>query len=80
MPEAEEQQLSEQISRLSSKVRTYKKALTNPLLYSDSQIFVNNILLLEAEISDLKAQLEVCKLLSMMFNLATQPTLLESSR
>lgn len=76
MADAEEQQLKEQISRLSAKLRTYKKALSNPHLDQDAQIFVSNILWLEAEISDLKGQLEVCQLLSMMFNLVTQPRLL----
>jgi capsule polysaccharide export protein KpsE/RkpR len=75
MVDTEEQQLKEQISRLSSKLRIYKKALTNPNLREDAQIFFGNILWLEAEISDLQAQLEVCQLVSMMFNLVTQPCL-----
>ena len=73
MVDTEEQQLKEQISRLSSKLRIYQKALTNPNLREDAQIFFGNILWLEAEISDLQAQLEVCQLVSMMFNLVTQP-------
>ncbi|HEY9858259.1 MAG TPA: hypothetical protein V6D16_02055 [Candidatus Obscuribacterales bacterium] len=68
MVDTEEQQLKEQISRLSSKLRIYQKALTNPNLREDAQIFFGNILWLEAEISDLQAQLEVCQLVSMMFN------------
>ena len=75
MANTEEQELNDQIQQLSAKLRIYKKALTNPHTGGDAQIFLRNILWLEAEIGDLKAQLEVCQLLSMMFNVVTQPYL-----
>lgn len=69
MAKTEEQELSDQISRLSSKLTTYKKALTNPhLCYMDSHILAGNILWLEAEITELKAQLEIHQLITRMYN------------
>ena len=71
MAKTEEQELSQQISRLSTKLRTYKKALRNPHLCKvDSQILGNNILWLEAEIRELKAQLEIHQLIAKMYNVA----------
>jgi hypothetical protein len=78
MAKTEEQELNQEISRLSTKVRTYKKALTNPhLCRVDSQIFVNNILWIEAEIRELEAQLEIHQLIAKMYN-AAAPVFLAS--
>jgi|GEM_PF-6472154 hypothetical protein len=78
MAKTEEQELSDQISRLSSKLTTYKKALTNPhLCYMDSHILAGNILWLEAEITELKAQLEIHQLIARMYN-AVVPALMPS--
>lgn len=78
MTKTEEQELSNQISRLSAKMRTYKKALTNPHLCTDSyKILVDNIIWIEAQIRELEAQLESHQLIAMMYN-AVIPALLPS--
>lgn len=69
MAKTEEQELSEQISRLYNKLRTYKKVLNNPHLCMDShKILLDNILWLEKEIDDLQAQLETHQLIAQMYN------------
>ena len=78
MAKTEEQELSQQISQLYAKLRTYKKALTNPHLCKvDSQTLVNSILWLEAEIRELEAQLEIHQLIAKMYN-AAAPVFLAS--
>jgi hypothetical protein len=68
MAKTEEQELIDQISRLSSELRTYKKAIANPPSWVDTRILADTIFQLEAEISELNAQLEVNQLILMMFN------------
>jgi hypothetical protein len=78
MANSEEQQLNDQLQQLSTKVTTYKKALTNPhLCRADYKVFMGNILWLEAEISELQAQLEIHRVISKIYN-AVAPVLLPS--
>jgi hypothetical protein len=75
MAKTEEQELSAQIGRLYSELKMYKKAIVKPPAGMDSKILANTIFRLEAEISDLKAELEVHQLILMMFDCVTQPPL-----
>ncbi len=76
MAKTEEQELSDQIQQLSSKLTTYKKALSNPhLCRDDYKIFMRSILWLEADISSLEAELEIHQLIAKMYN-AVAPVLL----
>ena len=70
----EEQELSAQIDRLYLELRTYKKAIAKPSFWVDTRILADTILKLEAEISDLKAELEVQQLILMMFDSMTAAT------
>jgi hypothetical protein len=78
MAKTEEQELDDQIKQLSSKLTAYKKALSNPhLCMADYKIFMHNILWVEAQISELEAQLEIHQLITKMYN-AVAPVLLPS--
>ncbi len=77
MAKTEEQELSAQIERLYSELKTYKKAKANPASGIDTQILANTIFQLEKEINDLKAELEVHQLILLMFDSVTQPPLLD---
>jgi hypothetical protein len=80
MAKTEEQELSAQIERLYSELKTYKKAKANPASGLDTQILANTIFQLEKEINDLKAELEVHQLILLMFDSVTQPPLLDMAR
>ncbi|HAA31207.1 MAG TPA: hypothetical protein DCE56_30195 [Cyanobacteria bacterium UBA8553] len=71
MAKTEEQELSEQIERLYSELKRYKKALVNPPSWVNTKILADTIYQLEAEISELNAQLESHLLILMMFNCVT---------
>lgn len=68
MIHTEEQELIDQIERLDSELRAYKKAIANPAPWIDTTILAVTMERLEEEISDLKAQLEVHQLISLMFD------------
>lgn len=74
MAKTEEQELSTQIERLYSELKTYKKALANPPSWVNTKILADTICQLEAEISELNAQLESHLLIFMMFNCVTAAT------
>ena len=74
MAKTEEQELSTQIERLYSELKTYKKALTNPAPWVNKQIIAHTICKLEAEISELNAQLESHLLIFMISNSVTAAT------
>jgi len=78
MANTEEQELDNQIKQLSAKLKTYKKALTNPhLCQGDYRVLMGNILWIEAEISELQAQLEIHRLIGKIYN-TVAPALLAS--
>ena len=69
MANTEEQELSDQLRQLCTKLVIYHKALSNPhLCREDYQIFLGNILWLEAQISELQAQLEIHQLIGRLYN------------
>lgn len=74
MAKTEEQELSTQIERLCSELKTYKKALANPPSWVNTKILADTICQLEAEISELNAQLESHLLIFMIFNSVTAAT------
>lgn len=74
MARTEEQELSAQIERLYSELKTYKKALVNAPPWVDAKILAETIFQLETEISELKAQLESHLLIFMMFDFVTAAT------
>ena len=69
MAKTEEQELINQISRLCVELRTYKKAIANPASWIDTKILMDTVFQLEAEISELEAELEVHQLILRMFDL-----------
>lgn len=78
MANTEEQELDNQIKQLSAKLTTYKKALTNPhLCQGDYKVLMGNVLWLEAEISELQAQLEIHRLIGKIYH-TVAPALLAS--
>lgn len=74
MAKTEEQELIAQIERLDSELKTYKKALANAPSWVDTKILADTIFQLEAEISELNAQLESHMLISMLFDSVTAVT------
>ncbi len=72
MKKTEEQELSEQISRLYAELRTYKKAIANPSSRIDTLILADTISLLEAEINSLKAEEEAHRLILWLFDFLPQ--------
>ncbi len=72
MANTEEQELIDQIARLNSELNKYKQVIANPPSWLDTQLLAKTIFRLEAEISELNAELEVHQLIVMMFDLVSQ--------
>lgn len=72
MAKTEEQALIDQMARLNSELNKYKQVIANPPSWMDTQLLAKTIFQLEAEISELNAELEVHQLIVMMFDLVSQ--------
>ncbi|MEW6495936.1 MAG: hypothetical protein AB1589_25960 [Cyanobacteriota bacterium] len=72
MVKTEEQELIDQMARLNSELNKYKQAMVNPPSWMDTQLLAKTIFKLEAEISELNAELEVHHLIVMMYDLVSQ--------
>jgi hypothetical protein len=75
MKKTEEQELSDQISRLYAELKTYKKAIADPSSRIDKKNIADTISLLEAEINLLEAELETQLLILRLFDFLSQPLL-----